>query len=141
MPFGLRNAPAIFQRLMHIILADISSFANAYMDDIAIFSKNWDKHLIHIDIVLNRFQKHGLTVKPSKCQWGSTSIEFLRHVAGDSHISVPDCRVQVIRDYKKPVNQTDLRSFLGITGYYQHFIKDYAQHSIHLMNATQICTC
>ena len=102
-----------------------------------IFSNNWDKHLIHIDIVLNRFQQHGLTVKPSKCQWGSTSIEFLGHVAGDGHISVPDCRVQAIRDYKKPVNQRDLRSFLGIIGYYRHFIKDYAQHSIHLTNATR----
>ena len=137
MAFGLCNAPAIFQHLMHIILADISSFANAYMDDIVIFSNNWDKHLIHIDIVLNRFQQHGLTMKQGKCQWGSTNIEFLGHVAGDGHISVPDCRVQAIRDYKKPVNQTDLRLFLGITRYYRRFIKDYAQHSIHLTNTTR----
>ena len=104
MPLGLLNTPAIFQHLIHIILADISSFANAYMDEIVTFSNNWDKHLIHIDIILNRFQQHGLIVKPSKYQWGSTSIEILGHVAGYGHISVPDCRVKVIRDYKKLVN-------------------------------------
>ena len=137
MSFALCNTPAIFQWLMHIILAHISSFANAYMDDIVIFSNNWDKHVIHIDIVLNRFQQHGLRLKPSKCLWGSTSIEFLGHVAGDGHISVLDRRVQAIRGYKKLVNQRNLRSFLGVTGYYQRSIKDYAQHSVHLTNATQ----
>ena len=135
MPFGLRNAPAIFQRMMHIILADTPGYAQAYMDDIVIYSDTWEEHLDHISGVLQQLQQHGLTVKPVKCQWGATTIDFLGHVVGDGKISVPDCIVVAIKSHKRPITQKDLQSFLGITGYYRRFIDSYAHHSFHLTNA------
>ena len=135
MPFGLRNAPAIFQRMMYIILADTPRYAQAYMDDVVIYSDTWEEHLDHISGVLQRLQQHGLTVKPEKCQWEATTIDFLGHVVGDGKILVPDCRVAAIKSHKRPITQKDLQSFLGITRYYRRFIDSYAHHSFHLTNA------
>ena len=103
------------------------------MDDIVIYSYTWEEHLDHISGVLQQLQQQGLTVKPEKCQWGATTIDFLGHVVGDGKISVPDCRVTAIKSHKRPITQKDLQSFLGITGYYRRFIDSYA-HSFHLTN-------
>lgn len=137
MPFGLRNAPATFQRLMHTALADMCSFANSYIDDIIIFSTSWEDHLAHIDRVLTRLQEYGLTAKPTKCQWGSAALTYLGHTVGRGNVAVPDCKVQAIRQHKKPITKKDVQSFLGTTGYYRRFIPEYAQHSLRLTNATR----
>ena len=70
MPFGVKNAPACFQELMQQVLADHSSFATAYMDDVVIFSSTWTDHLQHVDRVLQTLRSAGLTANPSKCKWG-----------------------------------------------------------------------
>ena len=67
MPFGLVGAPAVFQRLMNTVLADVSAFSTAYLDDVSIFSNSWKYHLVHLDEVLSRLESAGLTVKSSKC--------------------------------------------------------------------------
>ena len=67
MPFGLRNAPASFQRMMDTVLDDIQDFGGAYMDDIIIFSQTWEDHVAHIKCVLDRLRKAGLAAKPAKC--------------------------------------------------------------------------
>ena len=74
MPFGLVGAPATFQRLMNGILADISTFTAAYLDDIVIFSRSWPEHLNHITEVLEKLKQHGLTVKLRKCQLGVNKV-------------------------------------------------------------------
>ena len=74
MPFRLKNAPAVFQRLMDGVLNECYSYAAPYLDDILIFSSNWEEHLVHVRSVLAVLRKHGLTAKPSKCMWSTLVI-------------------------------------------------------------------
>ena len=80
MPFGLCNAPATFQRLMQNTLGELDlTYALIYLDDIVVFSKTEEEHLIWLRAVLEQFQKHGLKLKPSKCQFFRTEITYLGH--------------------------------------------------------------
>lgn len=74
-PFGLKNTPTFFQRLMESVLSPCYSFSAPYMDDVLIFSKNWEEHLTHVGAVLGQLWRHGLTTKPSKCEWGMCHVE------------------------------------------------------------------
>ena len=78
MPFGLCNAPATFQRLMNTVLdGTLWKFTMDYIDDINIYSKSWDEHLIHVDEVLKRLRKAGLMINPNKCHFGTQKLQFL----------------------------------------------------------------
>ncbi|KAJ1178839.1 hypothetical protein NDU88_004081, partial [Pleurodeles waltl] len=77
MPFGLKNAPATFQRLVNTVLQGLEAFSSAYLDDIAVFSSSWDDHLVHLWKVLKVLQKAGLTIKASRCQIGQVQ-ELIR---------------------------------------------------------------
>ena len=70
MPFGLRNAPATFQRCMHNMLGGLEDLVDSYIDDLVVFSNSWEEHLEHLRQVLERLRRHGLTAKPSKFEWG-----------------------------------------------------------------------
>ena len=83
MPFGLVGAPAVFQRLMNNVLADVSAFSTAYLDDVSIFSNSWKDHLVHLDEVLSRLERAGLTAKASKCRLGCQECQYLGHVIGE----------------------------------------------------------
>ena len=77
MPFGLNNAPSIFQRNMNNIFRDNDSFVALYIDDILVFSKNKKKHIGHLQIVLKKFEEHGVIISKSKMQLFQHTIEFL----------------------------------------------------------------
>ena len=79
MPFGVKNAPAVFQELMQAILAPHNMYATAYMDDIVVFSDSWESYLTHIETTLTTLGQAGLTANPNKCIWGGKTIEFLGH--------------------------------------------------------------
>ena len=83
MPFGLVGAPAVFQRLMNTVLADVSAFSTAYLDDVSIFNNSWKDHLVHLDEALSRLERAGLTVKASKCCLGCEECQYLGHVIGN----------------------------------------------------------
>ena len=70
MPFGVRNAPAVFQALMTRILTDCKTFSSPYMDDVIIYSNSWAEHKVHVREVLGRLKKAGMTANPAKCCWG-----------------------------------------------------------------------
>lgn len=93
MPFGLKNAPATFQRAMHNALAGQEDHSATYIDDILIFSRTWEEHLLHIQAVLEALRLNGLTAKPQKCQWGASKLEYLGHVVGEGQVSVPEAKV------------------------------------------------
>ena len=82
MPFGLRNAPATFERVVKRILAGCEAFSGSYLDDIIIFSSTWLEHLSHIQQVFDRIRFAGLTVKKSKCVFADAEVEFLGHKVG-----------------------------------------------------------
>ena len=138
MPFGLRNGPAVFQRLMDWILHSDIDMSQVYIDDIAVFSSSWDEHCEHIARVLDRLRKAGLTANVSKCQWGQqTCCEFLGHVVGNGVVSPAAGKIEAVKSFALPTTKKQVRQFLGLTGYYRRFVKNYAEHSFELTEATR----
>ena len=90
MPFGVRNAPAVFQELMQMIFRDESLYCRPYMDDLIIFSFSWSDHITHVRKVLTKFREAGLTANPAKCRWGGSKMEFLGHLVGEGTMAVPE---------------------------------------------------
>ncbi len=131
MPFGLRNAPAIFQALMEKVLAGCVEYCSVYIDDVLVFSNSWTEHLHHVKEVLLALRKAGLTAKPFKCERGKSHLDYLGHRVGSGQVAVPESRVEAIESYRQPVTRRDLRAFIGTAGYYRRFIRDFAKfHAI-----------
>ena len=138
MPFGLKNAPSHFQRVMERVLQPVSSFAAVYIDDIIVFSDSWTQHLQHLEAVFQCFREAGLTAKPSKCSFGMTSLEYLGHKIGSGTMAVPQHRATALANFKQPITKKGLRSFLGSASYYRKFIKNFADMSSKLTPLTSV---
>ncbi|XP_078237011.1 uncharacterized protein LOC144584564 [Pogona vitticeps] len=135
--FGLRNAPATFQRLMDQTLVGLSDFTVAYIDDIGIFSNTWEDHLIHLELVLQRLSAAGLTVKASKCQLGSPEIKYLGHMVGGGMIKPLEAKIEAVRDWPRPNTKKKVKSFLGLVGYYRKFIPRFSEIAAPLTDLTR----
>ena len=129
MPFGLKNAPAMFQRLMEVVLGDCYGCSAPYIDDIIVFSENGEEHVQHLRCVLGALRRYGLTIKEAKCEWGKVKLEYLGHVIGGGELAVPAHRAAAMAEYKQPQTKKQLRSFLGAAGYYRQFVEGYARLS------------
>ena len=137
MPFGLRNGPAVFQRLMDKLLHNDLDYSRVYIDDIVVFSTSWDQHCWHLARVLERLQHAGLTVNVKKCLWGHVRCEFLGHLVGEGKVSPSECKILALKGYPQPVTKKGVRQFLGLAGYYRKYIQNYASHSVLLTDATR----
>jgi hypothetical protein len=126
MPFGLRNAPATFQRLVWKILAGLEDFTGAYLDDIIIFSNSWAEHLRHLDIVFSRLQSAGLTLKRAKCVFATAVVDYLGHRIGPGKVQPRELKVQALLNFPRPTNRKQLQSYLGLAGYYRRYIPHFA---------------
>ncbi|GFV35471.1 retrovirus-related Pol polyprotein from transposon 297 [Trichonephila clavipes] len=122
MPFGLKNVPYYFSRFMAELLQGCEKFALSYLDDVAIFSENWDDHISHIDKVLERIRDARLTIKPAKCKFTQDSVKYLGYVVGLGKRSPAQLKVQAILDFPVPRTKTQVRAFLEIAGYYRQYI-------------------
>ena len=129
MPFGLRNAPAIFQRCMEVVLRECYSFSAPYIDDIIVFSGSGAEHVEHLRLVLRELSKHGMTVKEGKCEFGKQKLQYLGHVIGGGELAVPAHRAAAMAEYIRPRTKKQLRSFWGAAGYYRQFVEGYARLS------------
>lgn len=128
MPFGLKNAPSIFQRCVDDILRPyIGKFAYVYIDDVLIFSNSEEEHIEHITTIINALHDANMKIANEKSHFFSTSIEFLGHIIKNGRITVDPRKTETIQNYPIPKTLKELRSFLGLTGYYRKFIKDYAK--------------
>ena len=128
MAFGLTNAPATFQRLMERTMGDLNlRECLIFLDDILIFSQNFEDHLERLERVLSKLKEHGLKLKPSKCEFCKTSVTYLGHVVSQSGVKTDPDKIRALASWPEPKNIKELRSFLGFTGYYRRFIKDYAR--------------
>ena len=128
-PFGLKNAPAIFQRLMEVVLRDCYCFSAPYIDDILVFSGSGAEHVQHLRLVLEKLRKFGMTINEKKCEFGKEKVEYLGHIIGGGELAVPAHRAAAMADYIRPVTKKQLRSFLGAAGYYRQFVEGYASLS------------
>ena len=127
MPFGLRNGPSIFQRLMQGILAPyLWLFTLVYIDDIVVFSKSWEEHLDHLDLVLGAIAKAGVTLSPPKCFVGYSSIMLLGQKVSRLGLSMHQEKVQAILDLERPRTVADLQKFLGMVVYFSQYIPYYS---------------
>ena len=90
---------------MNVVLEDLEDMSSTYIDDVIVHSKTWEEHLVHLRIVLERLRKNGLTAKPSKCEWGASSLTYLGHVVGAGKVSIPEARVDAIRNFRRPVTK------------------------------------
>jgi hypothetical protein len=137
LPFGLQNSSSTFQRLMDKVLQGCEQFARAYIDDICIFSNTWQEHLTHCQIILDRLECAGLTVKPKKCQFGQTHVSYLGHIIGNGIVSPMQDKIQAVKEIPIPMTKKQVRAFLGLTGYYRKFIPNYASIAYPLTNLTK----
>ena len=128
LPFGLCNAPATFSRLMDQVLSGLSwQICLYYLDDIIVFSETWDEHLQRLEEVFNRLKESNLKLSTGKCTLARTEVTFLGHKVTHDGLQ-PDPRLlQSIREVPVPATVTQLRSFLGLVGYYRRFIKDFSK--------------
>ena len=110
MPFGIRNAPAVFQALMMKLLTDCKTFSSPYMDDVVIYSNSWAEHKVHVREVLGRLRNVGLTINPAKCCWGGTHMKFLGHMVGDGCMAIPEKIVEALARYDQTRIEVILRS-------------------------------
>ena len=136
MPFGLRNAPATFQRLMDHVLAGMQEHAAAYMDDIVIHSDTWEHHVQHLRALMTTLKQHGLTVKNKKCQISMTTCKYLGHVVGNGTTSPQQCKIESIETFKTPRIKKGVRAFLGLAGYYRRFLLNFSTIAAPLSDLT-----
>ncbi|XP_041452935.1 uncharacterized protein LOC121406002 isoform X3 [Lytechinus variegatus] len=136
MPFGLVNAPATFTRMMRQVLQGLEKTDN-FIDDILIHTKTWENHIEVLTALLERLRSVHLTAKPSKCEVGCQSLEFLGHVVGKGTLRPQSDKLLKIQDAKPPRTKKELRSFLGFVGYYRRFIPNFAAVASPLTDLTK----
>ncbi|GBG91416.1 hypothetical protein CBR_g52303 [Chara braunii] len=127
MPFGLCDAPGTFQHAMNRIFHDyLDKFVIVYLDDVLIFSRTVEEHVTHLDKVLSLLRQHKFKINGEKCEFGRTRILYLGHEISTEGLKPDDAKVASIRDWPRPQSVTEMRSFLGMTGYYRNFVKNYS---------------
>ena len=128
MPFGLTNAPAAFMDLMHKIFQPyLDQFVVVFVDDILIYSQSEWEHEYHLRIVLQLLRDHQLYAKFSKCELWLTEVRFLGHGVSASGVSVDLEKVEAVMSWERPKSIFEIRSFLGLAGYYRRFIEDFSR--------------
>jgi hypothetical protein len=138
MAFGLKNAPATFNRLMNKIFKDYNGkFVTVYFDDINAYDKTFNEHIIHLKLLLDRMRQYNLKAKPSKCKFGVKDLNWMGYIVSADGIK-PDPRlVNKITNMPTPTNLNELRQILGLTNYYRQFIPNYAKISTPLYQLTK----
>jgi hypothetical protein len=128
MSFGLTNAPAYFMYLMNsVFMPELDKSVVVFIDDILVYSKNEAEHTKHLHTVLQRLRDHQLYAKLSKCDFWLREIKFLGHTISQDRVSVDPDKVQEVMDWKPPTTVRQIRSFLGLAGYYRRFIPDFSR--------------
>ena len=123
----MTNAPAVFDNAMSEVLRGLT-WKNIliYTDDLMIYSKDFKTHLYYLSQVFDRLRSAGMKLKPTKCNFAAKQVTYLGHIFSKTGVSVDPAKTEVVRNFPVPKNQTQVRSFLGLTNYYKKFIKNYS---------------
>jgi hypothetical protein len=128
MSFGLMNAPAYFMYLMNsVFMPELDKFIVVFIDDILVYLKNEEEDARHLHVVLQRLREHHLYAKLSKCDFWLKEIKLLGHTISQEGITVDPDKVQEVMNWKPPTTVRQIRSFLGLAGYYRRFIPDFSR--------------
>ncbi|WVZ76170.1 LOW QUALITY PROTEIN: hypothetical protein U9M48_024167, partial [Paspalum notatum var. saurae] len=128
MSFGLTNAPAFFMYMMNsVFMNELDKFVVVFIDDILVYSKNEEEHKEHLRTVLTRLREHQHYAKFSKCAFWLREVRFLGHILSEKGAAVDPSKVEDVLNWKQPETVIEIRSFLGLVGYYRRFIKDFSK--------------
>lgn len=125
MAFGMRNAPATFQRLINIVLLGVPN-CNAYLDDLVVYSTDWAEHVSLLRTVFERLAKASLTLNLAKCEFAQATITYLGKEVGQGQVRPLEAKVTAIAEFPTPATRRELRRFLGMAGYYRSFCRNFS---------------
>ena len=125
MPFGLVNSGATYAKMMRLLLKDAVDVDN-FVDDVLVHTCDWDTQLTRLRDLFSRIKNANLTIKPSKCYFGYKTVDFTGHTLSNGYIRTQKDKVEQLSNAKRPGTKKELRSFLGMAGYYRKFIGEYA---------------
>ena len=138
MSFGLTNAPAAFMNLMNRVFRPfLDRFVIVFIDDILVYSRSKADHVRHLRLVLQTLREHQLYAKFSKCEFWLEEVAFLGHVISKAGIQEDPKKIEAITEWQRPTTVTEVRSFLGLAGYYRRFVKDFSRIAAPLTRLTQ----
>ena len=127
-PFGLKGAPATFQRLMNSVLTGLNGIkAFVYLDDIIVYALNLEDHSRKLKEVFNRLRESNLKLQPSKCSFMRKEVNYLGHVITDKGVRPNPQKIECVVKFPTPTNAKEIKSFLGLSGYYRRFVQNYGQ--------------
>ena len=130
MPFGLCNAPGTFQHYMNDTFREfLDKFLVIYLDDLLIYSETLAEHKVHVRQALERLQKEGLFLKPSKCVFHATEVPFLGYIIGKGAIKMDPEKVEAIISWPTPRSAQEIHMFLGLASFYRRFIRSFSRLS------------
>ncbi|GJW99322.1 putative nucleotidyltransferase, ribonuclease H [Tanacetum coccineum] len=133
MPFGLTNAPAVFMDLMNRVFHEfLDKFVIVFIDDILVFSKSKEEHEEHLRTVLQILRQEKLYAKFSKCEFWLSKVAFLGHIVSAEGITMDPAKVEAITKWPRPTSVTEVRSFLGLAGYYRRFVEGFSRLALPL---------
>lgn len=127
MPFGLKNAPSTFQRAMDNIFREyLHRFCFIYMDDVVVFSKSLEEHKQHLQRIFSKVREFNLKIQLDKSEFLRKDVEFLGHVITPEGIKPNPTKIEAIEKFPLPKTTKEIKSFLGLVGYYRRFIANFA---------------
>ena len=133
MPFGLKNAPSTFQRLMNTVLSGLQGTrCLVYLDDIVIFADTLENHNRKLIDVFKKLKEFNLKLKPSKCEFLQKEVIYLGHKISESGAQPDESKLDAVRNFPTPKTPKDIKSFLGLAGYYRKFIDNFSQKALPL---------
>ena len=138
MPFGLTNAPAAFMDLVNRVFRPyVDQFVVVFINDILMYSKDRENHDTHLRVVLDTLRKEQLYAKLSKCEFWLNEVSFLGHIVSKEGIGADPKKIEVVVEWKPPRNVIEVRSFLGLVGYYRRFVKGFSMIAAPMMRLLQ----
>ena len=134
LPFGLCNAPATFMRVMNQVLRSyIDEFVIVYLDDILIYSDDWDNNKMHIRKVFEVLREAKLYLKMSKCEFIRKILIYLGHIVGEGQLRIDPAKVEAVMNWPSPTYVIETRSFLGVVQYYESLLLTFLTWLLHFI--------
>lgn len=126
MPFGLTNAPRCFQRFMNRVLSPVNNIAAIYLDDVLLHAKTVEDAIADLRKVLDIFREQHITLNLKKCTFLTTSVEFLGFEIKKDEVRPGKDKIKAVDNFPTPTTVRNIRQFLGLTGYFRQFVRNYA---------------